>query len=352
MGALGRHSSAQRNLGNAHKILLHQSFDPGQGCTHKSMFSRLLHNSVAFLFPFNAHSEPVSNSQANQQIQTELEQAAEQGMVSTRSQDNPSAGGVSQPSQVLYPQVVVLERKRKIENGGEESSAQAVTKRRHMSAKSNGDVAIASSIHKPGRLHGRVSTQDAHGDASLAMDQNESDQEPSAQGSHPDSLQKPIITTEQIIENRGKSVVEVAVSKPSDARFLNNEVSEADDQVNTSFGRAVRSKKGKISKERTKDSDEIAGVDDKYADVSSPEKKPETLSATAAKSTHKRFGSEDIEVLGTAPLINIEEGEGSQEDVSDEEGESGNEAPETVTASVSFDKARTSALNAAKFVAR
>lgn len=316
------------------------------------MFSRFLHSSAAFLFPYNALGESASSFQVDQQIQTELGRAAEQGMVSTRSQDNTPASGASQPPKLLYPQVVVHEKKRNCGKDGEECPAQAVAKRRRSSAKSIFDAASSSSASKPGRPRRRASAKSAIGDVAHATDLNELSLEPSTQGSRPNSPQTPGITTQQTIDDgKEEKAVEVAIEKPNDALRLNDEMSETHDQVNPYSGSATRPREGKIEKKRAKASDEIAGVGRNGTDINTLGKKPETSSA-AAEATHKRFGSDDIDVLGTVPSTGIEERERIQGDLPEDEGESEDEAPETVTASAGFDKARTSALGAAKVAAR
>lgn len=311
------------------------------------MFSTILHSSAAFLFPYYVPSESASKSQVDQQIQTELQQAAEQGMVFTRSQDSTPAGGASQSSELLCPQVLVYDEKRKASNGGHESPAQAVTKRRRRSTKLNREAAPSSSASNPGRPPRSVSTKTAY-----AIDPNVSDQEPSALGSRVNPSQTPGTTTEEAINNDEDKAIEVAINKPSRTRSSDDEASVAHDRVKPHSDSATRSRKGKIQKKRTKDSDGIAAVDRNGADMRISGKKPKTLSATAATATHKRFGSEGIEEPGTVRTNGIEEREGSQEDISEDEGDSGDEAPETVTASAGFDKARASALDAAKVAAR
>lgn len=317
------------------------------------MFSRLLYSSSDSLSPYHAHSESSSSLHVDKQIQTELEQAAERGMVSTRSQDNTPAGAASQPSKILYPQVVVREKKRKVDTEGAESPAQAATKKRRRSAKSNRDAAPSSNARMPGRPGRSASTKAVHGDVAEAIDHNESDQKPSTQGSLSNSPQTPGMTTEQTIDDgkEGKAI-EVATNIPNNTLGLDDEVSEADDPAKPDAGSATRSRKGMTSKERRRDSERTARVEEDLADISMREKKPDTPLATAVKATHKRFGSEDIEVPRPFTSSGIEEREGGQEDLSEHDGESEDEAPETVTASAGFEKARTSALDAARVAAR
>lgn len=334
------------------RLLLHQLPHPGQGWNHKSMFSRIFRSSAALLFPYKGPVESASSLQVEQQIQTELEQAAGQGMVSTRSQDNTPAAGASQPSKILHPRVVVLVKKRKIDNGGDGSPVQNVTKRRRGSTKSNGDAAPSSGTGKPGRPRKRTSEKIAIGDAVLAVDHNQSHQEPSTQGSPPDPPQAPANTTEQTIDyDKNDRAIEFALDKPNHTLGSNDEALEAHEQVKSNPGSATRSRKDKRSK-KSRDSDRAAGVNGVEADISTVSKEPQISSATAAKATHKRFGSEEIDGLGTIPSDGIEEREGSQRNLSEDEDESEDEAPEALTASAGFEKARISALDAAKVAAR
>lgn len=313
------------------------------------MFSRIIHSSAAFFSPYNTPSESASDLQVDQQIQKELEQAAERGMVSTRSQDNTPIGDASYPSKQLYPQVVVLEKKRKADDEAKQSPAQAVTKRRRRSAKSNGNAAPSSSASKPGRPRRVASAKFTNGDAAHVIDHHDSDQEPPTQGNRP-SPQTPKTTTEQTMDGREDEVIAVAVNNHSHTPNLDDEVSEAKDLLKSSSGSAGRSRKGKIPKKEEKDEDENAGVNGNEADMSARGKKPETSFGT--KATHKRFGSEDVEVLGTVLSNGMEAKEGTHKDQLEDEGDSGDEAPETVTASAGFDRARTTALDAAKVATR
>ena len=318
------------------------------------MSSRIPHSSAAFLFPYNALSKSALSLQVDQQIQRELQKAAEQGMVSTRRQDSTPASGASHPSETLYPQVVVLERKRKPDNAVRESPAQAVTKKKRRSAKSNRDATPSSSVSKPGRSRGRASANTSNVVATQLRDHNESVQEPSTRGSRPSSPQTPQITTKQTIGDTEEQAIEVAFDKPDDTLDSDDQALEANNLVKPSASSATRSRNGKIQKKKRQDSDKIAGVDGNEADVSPHGKKSEAFVGTAAQATHKRFGSEDIEALEAVPSNSIEDREMSQEDISKDEGESEDEddAPETVTASAGFDKARTFALDAAKVAAR
>ena len=316
------------------------------------MFSRFLHSSAAFIFPHKSPSESSFCLQVERQIQTELEQAAEQGMVSTRSQDNTPVAGTSQPSKLLHPQVVVLEKKRKVDNGGDDSPAQTVTKRRRRSAKSNGDAAPSSGTGKPSRPRKRVFEGTTIGDAVHAVDHSRSDQEPSTQGSRPHSPRTPENATEQTIDyDENDKVAEVAINKPIHTPISGDEASEAHKPLRSNSDSATRSRKDKILR-KSKDSDGTGVVNRNGADTSTLERKPETSSVTAAKATHKRFGSEDIEVPAIVPSDDIEQRKESEEDLLEDEDKSEDEAPETVTASAGFDNARTSALDAAKVATR
>ena len=313
------------------------------------MFSRLLNSSAAFLFPSNALNESASSSQVDQQIQTELDQAAEQGMVSTRSQDSTPTGGASRPSKLLYPQVIVHETTRKSRNEEPESPAPAVTKRRRRSTKPNGEAASSSSVRKRGRPRKSVSSKFGNGNEGHAIDRNEPDQEPSTQGSGLASPQTAGKTTEQAINDDEKyKTIEMAVNKPNS----NDEITETHIRARPHSGSPTRSRHGETQKRRRKNSDGITSLDGDGVDTKISGKKPEIPPVTAAKATHKRFGSEDIEEPVMVPSNGVEEREGGREDVLEDEGNSGDEAPETVTASAGFDKARASALDAAKIAAR
>lgn len=312
------------------------------------MFSKISYFFAAFLFSYNFPCDSGFSLQIDQQIQIELERAAQQGMVSTRSQESTPAGGISQD--------VVLKKKRKAGGGGEDLPAQPATKRRRRSVKSNSDAA-PSSVHKPSRPRRRGSAKTMNGDVVRVMDREqsdrESDQEPSSQGSRPTSPPMPGIATDQTVgEDKEDKAIEVAIVKPIYTRDMSNEVLDAHDQVKLGAEGATRSRKGRTKGKRTEDPEGIASVDKSGAESSTIRNKPGSSFATATQATHKRFGSEDVEVPRTVSSSSIEGRKGSREDVSEDEVESGDEAPEMVTVSGGFDKARTSALGAAKVAAR
>ena len=317
------------------------------------MYSRLLSSPATLLSPKKSPTESAFNFQADQQLQLELEQAAEQGMVSTRSKDNMPASGSSHPSKQLYPQVLVFEKKRKVKDGAEDSPAQAVTKRRRRAAKSNGVAAPSSGGSKPGRPSRKDSAKVANGDGADPLPRNEPDQEPPTHGGRPLSLKMPGTTIDETIDDdMEEKATEIAVDKPSPIPNLEDEVLEAHDKVKPDAGTATRSSKVKAQKERVRDSEGIEVGNENGAVVSTPGKKLEIPSLVAAKATHKRFGSVDMEVSGPALSSATEDREASQEDPSEDDGESEDETPEIVTASAGFDGARTSAMEAAKVAAR
>lgn len=316
------------------------------------MSSGNLRSSNAFLLPYDSPSDSAISLQVERQIRIELEQAAERGMVFTRSQDNTPAAGASLPSKILHPQVSVLDKRRKVDDEGEDSPAHAVTKRRRTSAKSYDDAAPSSGARKPGRPRKSDSKQDTIADVVHVVEHNQSDQEPSTHVSRPDPPQTPANTMEKTIDYDEKDkAVEVDINKPSHTPSLGHNALEAHKQARSSSGSASTPRKAK-SPRKGKDSDGFAGVNGNGASMSTQGRKPQTPSVTAAKATHKRFDSEDIEVPATLPSAIVEGREGSQEWISEGAHESEDEAPETVTASAGFEKARTSAMDAAKVAAR
>ena len=310
------------------------------------MFSKLLHSLAVFLFSYNLPSDSESSLQVDQQLHTELEQAAAQGMVSTRSQDNTPAGGASQD--------VVLKKKRKTGNDGEESPAQPVMKRRRRSAKLNGDATPLSSASKPGKPRRRGAAKTLTGDAAHRIDHNESDQDPSSHSRPGNSPPHPGVTTDLISEDEKDEALRMAMNKPNHIPNIGREALDVDDELMQGAKGATRSRKSRIREEGRKDSEENATVGKNSTGNSVIREAPGTSFATAVKVTHKRFGSEDIDLPKTVSTVGINEQEGSREIVSEGEGESesGDDAPELVTASAGFDKARTSVLEAAKISAR
>ena len=316
------------------------------------MFSSILRSSAALLFPNNAPLEPVSSSQVDQQLQTELEQAAEQGLVSTRSQEPTLAAGVPQSSKTLYPPVEVRDMKRKADNEGEESPAQAITKRRRRSAESNGHAASPSSATKPDQPPRWASVEAIHGDTNGTEDDNGSEYQPLVR-SNPENFSDVLeVAVDQAIDGKKMDEpIQDSISKPIET-ILKNALSDEHSQAETNVENSKRSRKGKTPKKRSKDGEGDVGVDERKVDTNNLGKKPTRSTCKNAKATHKRFGSEDLEVSMMAPLNGDGERKGSLENISKDEGESDDEAPDTVTASAGFEKARTLVLDAAKVAAR
>ena len=308
------------------------------------MFSRFLNSLVVFFFSYNVSSDSDFSLQIHQQIQIELEQAAARGMVSTRSQDNTPIGGASQN--------IARGKKRKTGKEGEDSPARPATKRRRGSAKLNGDAALSSSARRRGSPRRRGSAKIANDDVTYVANHNESIQEPSLQGSPTIPAPLPGINSDQTLEDEEDKAIQLAMKKPNNTKDIGSEVLDAHDRVKTGAEGATRSTKGKARKERMKDSEGIVNMHKNSANVDTESEKPRISSTTAAKPSHKRFGSEEIEVPGTVSTIGIEKRKEGPGELSEDESASGDEAPETVTASAGFDKARTSALGAAKVAAR
>ena len=288
-------------------------------------------------------SDSEFSSQIHQQIQIELEQAAARGMVSTRSQDNTPIGGASQN--------IVRGKKRKTIKEGEDSPVQPATKRRRASAELDGDAALSSSAPKQGRPRRRGSAKTADDNVTHVKDHNDSTQEPSLHESPTTPARLSGINSDQMLEDAEDKATDV-VMKPGNTSDTGSEVPDAHDQVKPGAEDATRSIKGRARKERMEDSEGFATMHKNSAKVDTKSKKPIISSTTAAKPSHKRFGSEETEVPGTISTVGIEERREGPGESSEDESVSGDEAPETVTASAGFDKARTSAQGAAKVAAR
>lgn len=315
------------------------------------MFSRILRSSAALLFSNNAPLEPVSGSQVDQQLQTELERAAEQGMVSTRSQEPTPAAGVSQPSKTLYPHVVVHEMKRKPDKEGKESLAQAVTKKRRRSAESNGHAAPPSSASKPEKPPRGTSAQATYGDANGTEDNNGSEHGPIVR-SNPENFSDVLeVAVDQAIDGKKRDEpIQNPINRPMET-LSNSALLNEQNQAKMNGENPKRSRNGKTLRKRSKHAEGVVGVDEREVDTSSFEKNPPRSTSKNATAIHKRFGSEDLQVPVMVPLSD-EERKGSLENIPNDEGESDDEAPDTVTASAGFEKARTLALDAAKVASR
>ena len=316
------------------------------------MFSRILRSSVALLFPNNASFNPASSSQIDQQLQTELERAAEQGMVSTRRQETTPAAGVSHLSKTLDPHAVVREMKRKADDEGEESPAQTVTKKRRRSAESNGRAASPSSASKPEQPPRRASAQATHGDANGTEDNNGSEHQPLVRSNSENFSDVLAVAVDQAIDGKKKDEpIQDPINRPIKT-FLNSALSGEHDKAKMDIENPKRSRKGKTLKKISKDAEGVAGVDERKVDTSSLGEKPTRSTSTNVKAIHKRFGSEDLEVPVIVPLNGEVERKGSLENIFKDEGESDDEAPDTVTVSAGLEKARTLAIDAAKVAAR
>ena len=308
------------------------------------MFSKFLHSLAVFFFSHNISGDSEISLQIDQQIQIELEQAAARGMVSTRSQDNTPITGTSQN--------VERGKKRKTSKEREDSSAPPATKRRRGSANLDGEAALSSSAREQGRPRRRGSARIANDNVIHVIDHKDSVQEPSLQGSPTTPAPLPGINSDQMLEDEEDKAVEVVMKKPDSTEDTGSEALVAHERVKLGVEGATQSLNGRAKKKKMKDSERVVNAHKNSANVDTKSKKSTESFTTAAKPSHKRFGSEEIEVPSTISTIGIEERKAGPGELFEDESASEDEAPEMVTASAGFDKARKSALEAAKIAAR
>ena len=315
------------------------------------MCSKFLHFLATFLFPLNVLRESLSVLQVDQQLQTELDQAAEKGMVSTRSHDNTPASATSKASKALYPQVLVHEKKRKIGNEIGESPAQAVSKRRRKSMTANSDETPPSAIRKRGKPRKNAAAKTTSGDTPTTINHREVYQEPSPHNSRPTSPQINGMATNGFhdVSGEDKAIKEVTDDHTKEPR---SEALDVQDQETLDTEGATRAGRGGILKKKTKSPKRDADAGENGANGNSVRDQPKTPIVTTTKAIHRRFGSEDVDVLEIASAIGIEERKGSREDLSEDESKSEDDSPEMLTASAGLDQARTLAKGQLKVATR
>lgn len=313
-----------------------------------SMFSRLLHNTRSILSQSKLTTNLPLKSTPDQQLQTELIQALEGGMVATRSQDH-TLDDVDVQDLVDQTPLSTRSKKRKVDGGEDVTLDQAASKKRKRTSSKDG-VAATTNPSTP--------AEDTSVKRSIRKRIDDGDNEPFQGGIGVSKTKKltgsASIASKDPYKNRLYGDVDEG-SRLSVADGLQEERmpelgAQRDDKdvipYSTTLQPTKRRRKPPKTQEVTQGFLGKMGVsEDTFSKIVNGKAPP------AVKATKKRFGSEDIEIP-----ITVSQG-AKVEHVVDEvqseaRGDSEDEAPETVTASAGLEKARAKALEAAETVAR
>jgi len=306
------------------------------------MFRRLRQIAREFLY----RSDPTTQSiTADQQIRQELAEAAPLSMVTTRSQEhNIGDSGSVEPLKTDTPNGQT--RKRRVDDDDRRTPSQSAVKRRRVSLEKD-DVALADPAVSGGLLKEEATNQTSD-EAQRFLDGIDI----SMSGSHsipeqhvPES-QPPMANAQMssmVNEPRGSEAdgVPSGDGERSGSNGLHN-------QSNTSRKR----KKTKPTYSGTSGELHTARTSSIQATNGEKVDKPEVR-----KPTHKRFGSEEPSVASDQPFpqdaqIRPLDTPMQGADASDELSDTGDDVPETVTASAGLDQARSAAAEEAKAAER
>lgn len=324
---------------------------PLNGKGQRQMFSRLLQIPRSLFPRIDLSVDEVALSQASdKQLQSELDQAAEQGMVATRSQDHTLDDVEVQDIIENGPPSDDRSNKRKSVGGYGLTPEQVGDKKRPRTFKSTEDEASTPTSTEPSNT---ITAEGSNGSSKRKHRQITQEEDMTMQdvvaASTPPPNASPPSTKRRLKAHAGQEVMKSVVINPLEgtrpAKVVPEEVGEVAQDLMTS--QPVQRRK-KSKEERDTPSYETSELDMGGLDTVAEPAKTKPSPAKAAKATHKRFGSEEVENLepvleaeGTAQAINAELSE-----------ESDDEAPEAVTVSAEKDKARTAALEAEKAAAQ
>jgi hypothetical protein len=304
------------------------------------MFSRLFHNTRSIFSPSSHPLDGPLIANPDQQLQTELAQAVEEGMVATRSQDH-TLDDLDVQDVVDQTPLSLRLKKRKVA-GGEDGTPDQGTARKRRQTETNsengGVVATDASIHTD-EISMRQSGEDGDVDG---------DNEPlrrDSPGSRATSEKLHTIQRKDDVDEEASINVTDRLQVKETPRSL---AQEDDKDVIPSSASSQTTRRRRKSSEQDA-TDGVLGNGTTPKDELS--KSTEGNTPPAVKATKKRFGSEDIEMPITAPKTPEVEDVVDQLS-SDASGESEDEAPETVTASAGLEKARAKAFEAAETVVR
>ena len=272
-------------------------------------------------------------------------------MVSTRSQDS-NLQGIDEQAPKEHMTSSTRSRKRKTKDESDATPSQATSKKRRVSARSK----AATSTPGPAGI-GRDATIE-HANEPTSVSPKQKAQAPNSptdelQGNNPASTKTPSSATSEPNIEDGLGVIGTLSQEQNEGGSFaedgssegNNETSHIVIPRTTRKSKTPRKARNNVLKEN------LALVGKSKNNVLD-ESTTVPLPVKAAKVTHKRFGSEDIEI----PELHIQEAKTGmdllRDSLPDANDESEDEPPETVTASAGFEKARMATLEAAKVVAR
>ncbi|KAL2047247.1 hypothetical protein N7G274_001266 [Stereocaulon virgatum] len=305
-----------------------------------SMFSRLFHNTRS-IFPLpNSLVDAPLTADPDQQSQTELAKAVEEGMVATRSQDHTLDDLDVQD--VVDQMPLSLRLKKGKVTGGEDGTPDQGTARKRRRTEGNsengGVIATDASIHKD-------DTSTGQGGENGDFDGNNGRLRQDSPESRTTSVQLHTSQRNDDVDEEARTSVTEGVQVEEKPRSIVQ--NDDNDIISSSTSPQTTRRRKKLSKQ------DAAHGDLEHDRTPKDElfKSSEGNVPPVVKATKKRFGSEDIEMPITAPKAPEVEDVVDRTSV-DASSESEDEAPETVTASAGLEKARAKAFETAETIAR
>lgn len=290
--------------------------------------------------------------QPDQQLQAELEQAAEVGMVATRSQDHTLDGIEVQDIIENGPPSIGTVTKRKNGYGEDSTPTKSADNKRRRISKSKVNEASKPIAAEPSEMNSKKQNRKASkrrtrestpGEGTTLRDLTTASIPPPTASLAPKKRRSEILA--------GQEVMTSVVIKLKESTTSENPAHEGSEKVarNPMASQTTKRRKkpredGEAKNRLPKKTMEVNKI--RKAAVPDPTK-TKSPAAKATKATHKRFGSEEIEV--PEPQPQVKEGNG-EEDRSLEESE--DEAPETTTVSAEKEKAGMAAVETENAAAR
>lgn len=291
-------------------------------------------------------SDPTIQSiTADQQIRQELAEAAPPGMVTTRSQEH-NTGDSFLVEHLKTDTPAGQTRKRTVDDEDKRTPSQSAVKRRRVSLEKD-DVAVADPAGSDGLLKEEAINQ-ASDEAQRCLDGidlsisgSQSIPEHHAPESRPPTAEAP--TSSTVIELQGSEV---------DSASSGNGESSGRNGLHNQSNTSQKRKKTEPTHSGTSGELHTARTSSIHATNGEKGDKPEVK-----KPTHKRFGSEEPSAASDQPFpqdarIRPLDTPMQGANASDGSSDSGDDAPETVTASAGLDQARSAAAEEAKAAER
>ena len=302
------------------------------------MLSRLLHTCRELFFPSSSFTHIFPASQADQQLLSELAQAAGSAMAPTKSQDYNGKTRALEEEQGL---VSTRSSKRRTEDKLDGAAGRLAPKKRRILTEKQDiasvpETALAEDFNS---LEGPNGNNDAH--ERIPLESN-----PTSAATPPPNFSQ---YTSEIAGKFRKEESTISKNADSTEKALEEETDSAHPEASTEQATQRQKNLKRVAKGTTK---ETVVNDDRLSKSVPDDVDVKSTLIMAPKRNHKRFASEELE---TSELHEQDVGNGQEAlhgQLSEVSSSSEDEEPETVTATDGFGQARAAAIDAAKVSAR